>query len=437
VERRDFLKFGVTVRVGAAAAPKPPQLRGPNAAATITADDVAALRHRLQRLRKVDEVLGGADSYSLYAAEVNRSHELLQGSIARPAVRVQLVSLYAEQTQQAGWAALDAGWDGAAADLYRLSYAAAEDAGDHGTASNALALRAYQLASSGRPDIGLTRQSLISASRPDVYPRVRALVHDRAAWTFALVAVAVAVAVLEREVARPGRRHRVRHGGPGPRPSAAPATAGPDAPTTARRWSGPLVPAAGASQRRSPTSAETAGRAAHPRAPPRACASRPVARPTMHVPARQSPERSRRSQSRRCGSARPTCRRPGRPARRSGQGVARRSSPTRPLRPARQAWSPPRPRTPMGPDPRPAMRRTRAPPVQGPPLASALQEWWSWSLFADAAGRGHEVAQRGFHLGVATGFQAAVRVDPQPLARHDPRRGIQQAGDLGHVGHAG
>jgi transcriptional regulator with XRE-family HTH domain len=207
VERRDFLKFGVTVGVGAAAAPNPTQLRRPDAAATITADDVAALRHRLQRLRKVDEVLGGADSYSLYAAEVNRTHELLKGPIAKSAVRVQLVSLYAEQAQQAGWAAFDAGWDDAAADLYRLSFAAAEDAGDHGTASNALALRAYQLASSSRPDIGLTRQSLTSASRPDVHPRVRALVHDRAAWTFALVGeakeAAAALAVVEEQLQAP------------------------------------------------------------------------------------------------------------------------------------------------------------------------------------------------------------------------------------------
>ncbi len=97
------------------------------------------------RLRKLDDTLGGADTYTLYAAEAGVTERLLQQSTNRESIHNDLLALHAEQSQQAGWAAFDAGWHDAAKAHYRQSHAAAKEAGDLGLAGNALAFHAYQL----------------------------------------------------------------------------------------------------------------------------------------------------------------------------------------------------------------------------------------------------------------------------------------------------
>lgn len=97
-----------------------------------------------------------------------------------------LLALHAEQSQQVGWAAFDAGWHDLAKNHYRRSHAAATETGDAGLAGNALAFHAYQLIGLGRPARLISEKSVHAAERPGVAPGVQALLYSRAAWTFAL-----------------------------------------------------------------------------------------------------------------------------------------------------------------------------------------------------------------------------------------------------------
>jgi tetratricopeptide (TPR) repeat protein len=159
---------------------------GADAGARSSDTVVEELRRRLIRLRKLDEHLGGADTYDLYAAEARVSEHLLRSGVNRESVRRELLAIHAEQSQQAGWAAFDAGWQDLAKKHYREGHAAAVEAGDTGLAGNALAFHAYQLIALGQPAREVSEKSVHAAQQDGVDPGVRALLHSRAAWTFAL-----------------------------------------------------------------------------------------------------------------------------------------------------------------------------------------------------------------------------------------------------------
>ncbi|MDP8969369.1 MAG: XRE family transcriptional regulator [Actinomycetota bacterium] len=159
---------------------------GTGSNSSATPDVVDELARRLVRLRKLDIHLGGADTYHLYAAEADLSTSLITEGTNLATVHRGLLSVHAEQSQQAGWAAFDAGWHGIAKDHYRRSYAAATEAGDLGLAGNALAFRAYQLIALDRPARAISEKSVHVAAQASVDPGVRALLYSRAAWTFAL-----------------------------------------------------------------------------------------------------------------------------------------------------------------------------------------------------------------------------------------------------------
>ncbi len=182
VLRRDFLRAGSAVAVASLLA----TVVGAPAAGRTSTDLLAELRSRLVRLRKLDDTLGGADTYTLYAAEAGVTEQLLRQSTNRETVHNDLLALHAEQSQQAGWAAFDAGWHDAATEHYRQSHAAAREAGDAGLAGNALAFHAYQLLALDKPARAASEQSIHAAELDGVDPGVRSLLYSRAAWTFAL-----------------------------------------------------------------------------------------------------------------------------------------------------------------------------------------------------------------------------------------------------------
>ena len=144
------------------------------------------LTQRLVTLRKLDNHLGGADTYRLYAAEADLSAQLLRQGSNRDGVNRRLIALHAEQSQQAGWAAFDAGWHDQATAHFQRGHTAATEIRDAGLAGNALAFAAYQRITLGRPARLASEKSLHAAGLPGVHPQVRALLCSRAAWTFAL-----------------------------------------------------------------------------------------------------------------------------------------------------------------------------------------------------------------------------------------------------------
>ncbi|WP_153033304.1 XRE family transcriptional regulator [Amycolatopsis sp. YIM 10] len=184
VLRREFVKLGAGLAAGtfgSSVAGRPSAVSG----SRIGLSALAELRANSTRLRSLDDHLGGAETYRLYVAEVQRTAALLKAKSFSGEIRRELLQLFAEQAQQAGWAAFDAGWHEKAARLYDTSYAAARDARNEELAGNALAHQAYQLVSTGKRGVDATNAS-VAIARATADPAVKSLLYQRAAWTHAL-----------------------------------------------------------------------------------------------------------------------------------------------------------------------------------------------------------------------------------------------------------
>ncbi|WP_256104843.1 helix-turn-helix domain-containing protein [Streptomyces sp. ODS05-4] len=153
----------------------------------ITTSYVDRLRERTARLRRLDDILGGGDTYRVYLAEVQRTKAVLhRGSFTGEGVRLRLTALLAEQAQQAGWAAFDGGRGREAASLYEESRAYAQEAGDTDLYGNSLAFLAYgTLARDRRTAVAIAQESCATVT--DATPAsVRALLYERLAWASAV-----------------------------------------------------------------------------------------------------------------------------------------------------------------------------------------------------------------------------------------------------------
>ncbi|MFF4592454.1 hypothetical protein [Amycolatopsis sp. NPDC001319] len=188
VLRRDFMRLGAGV-----AATTLVGLPSGVSGNKIGDSTVVELRDNMVRLRRLDDHLGGADTYRLYLAEVEKTAGLLKDASFVGGARRELLTLFAEQAQQAGWAAFDAGWHDQARDLYERSFNAAKEAENAGLAGNALAYRAYQLTSQGQDATDLSSKSFKIADKVGD-PAIRSLLYQRGAWSFAVSGNAEGVA---------------------------------------------------------------------------------------------------------------------------------------------------------------------------------------------------------------------------------------------------
>ena len=182
VRRRKFFKAsaGVGLAVGL------PDLTRPRVGSRISGDYPARLRERTARLRRLDEVLGGGDTYRVYLGEYQSTKALLRDATYNEGTGRSLLAVLAEQAQQAGWAAFDGGRHRDATGLYETSHAAALEAGDTELAGNALAFLAYQTINDDRQtSIGIASRAVAEAG-PDAAPGVRALLYERLAWAHAV-----------------------------------------------------------------------------------------------------------------------------------------------------------------------------------------------------------------------------------------------------------
>ncbi|WP_328559774.1 XRE family transcriptional regulator [Streptomyces coelicoflavus] len=179
VRRRTVLQVATT---GLAAAL--PALHRPQTPKRITTQYVDLLRARTARLRRLDDVLGGGDTYRVYLSEYQSTKAVLRATSATDDTHRRLLSLLAEQAQQAGWAAFDGGRPADAGSLYEESMAAAREAGDDDLLGNSYAFLAYQTADRGRAaEIAARSTTTITGATP---AGVRALLHERMAWACAV-----------------------------------------------------------------------------------------------------------------------------------------------------------------------------------------------------------------------------------------------------------
>ncbi|WP_280265178.1 helix-turn-helix transcriptional regulator [Nocardia wallacei] len=170
-KRRAFLALA---GIGVAALPQPP--RG------VGTTDVEQMRQKFARLVSVDSYLGGADTFRMYFAELAHTEQILSRSSCSSAVRRDLTELAAEQAQQSGWAAFDAGFKSTAVDLFEYSRRAADESASRELAANAFVHIAY---ASGTGESVEAADSACAAIGSRAQPKARALLESRRAWSLA------------------------------------------------------------------------------------------------------------------------------------------------------------------------------------------------------------------------------------------------------------
>ncbi|TLF72850.1 XRE family transcriptional regulator [Nocardia cyriacigeorgica] len=172
-KRRAFLALaGLAVTI-----PDDPTLR------RIGARDVDEMRQTFARLEDLDSYLGGADTFRLYVTELSRTEQILSRANAALDVRTSLTELAAEQAQQAGWAAFDAGSTDTAMKLFHYSRRAADEAESVELATNALMHISYV-----SRDVDCARGAEAACARIGrrAPAKVRALLESRRAWSCAV-----------------------------------------------------------------------------------------------------------------------------------------------------------------------------------------------------------------------------------------------------------
>ncbi len=144
------------------------------------------LRQRTARMRRLDDILGGGDTHRVYLGEYQATKAVLREASYTEETGRALLSVLAEQAQQAGWAAFDAGNHADARGLYEDSHRAAAEAGDAALAGNALAFLAYLRINGDRLAGVETAEQSCRTAGADAPPGVRALLHERLAWAYAV-----------------------------------------------------------------------------------------------------------------------------------------------------------------------------------------------------------------------------------------------------------
>ncbi|MBR7837270.1 hypothetical protein KDL01_28590 [Actinospica durhamensis] len=175
----------------------------------VAASDVELLRARTARHRRLDDYLGGADTYQLYALDLEETRTLIRAASYTAATGRLLAALYAEQAQQAGWAAFDAGMHERAEQLYLASHEAARSAGDAALAGNAFALLGYQQNQIGQESVATAAEAYREAG--DRAPSgARVLFAQRLAWAHAVAgqvgATQTALEIAARHLREPDGR---------------------------------------------------------------------------------------------------------------------------------------------------------------------------------------------------------------------------------------
>lgn len=152
----------------------------------IGATQVQQLHLRTARLRRLDDHLGGMDTYAVYTGELAATERLIRSASYSSAVAGALTGVLAEQAQMAGWAAFDAGRFAESRRHYRQALDAARQSGDAGLEGNSLAFLAYEKADRATAE----ESTRVAGTRAT--PRVRALLHERLAWAHAVSGQALA-----------------------------------------------------------------------------------------------------------------------------------------------------------------------------------------------------------------------------------------------------
>ncbi|MGW1989309.1 hypothetical protein [Embleya sp. NPDC001921] len=172
---------GLAVRVAhewlLADAPQVYEMRSGRRVGIALADTI---RERGDRLRRLDDVVGGNDLYPAIATELADTVTVLREGAYTEETGRALLTVGAELAQLAGWVASDMGRNAQAERDYLAGVQLAHAAGNRPLAANLLSTLSYQVANTGNPsEAVLIARSAEAGGRRDATPNIRALLPTR------------------------------------------------------------------------------------------------------------------------------------------------------------------------------------------------------------------------------------------------------------------
>ncbi|WP_434743735.1 transcriptional regulator [Micromonospora sp. SH-82] len=165
---------------------EPPQRYELAAGRRVGAGTVDRVEQRVRQLRRLDDHVGGAETYAVVSAELDATAGLLrEGSHSERVTRRLLVTI-ADLCQLAGFVAEDAGRVGEARRYYLAGMRAAHAGGDAAAAANCLSTLSYLEANLGdRREAVMLARSAYAGGRHAAEATGRSLLLERVAWAHA------------------------------------------------------------------------------------------------------------------------------------------------------------------------------------------------------------------------------------------------------------
>ncbi|UGT59389.1 hypothetical protein [Nocardia asteroides] len=145
--------------------------------------DATAMRSKFARLVELDSYLGGADTFHLYFSELSRTEQILTRSNQTLKLRRELTILAAEQAQQAGWAAFDAGRADMAVRFFDYGRRVAEEVDSMDLVANSFLHVSYV---TGAAESVRSAELARAAISPGARGKRMALLDSRRAWSYAV-----------------------------------------------------------------------------------------------------------------------------------------------------------------------------------------------------------------------------------------------------------
>lgn len=164
----------------------PPQRYELAAGRRVGASTVERVEQRVRQLRRLDDHVGGGETYAMVAAELDATAGLLREGAHTEAVARRLLVTISDLCQLAGFVAEDAGRTADARRYYLVGMRAAHAGGDPASAANCLSSLSYLEANLGdrREAVTLAR-SAYAGGRHAAEATGRALLLERVAWAHA------------------------------------------------------------------------------------------------------------------------------------------------------------------------------------------------------------------------------------------------------------
>ncbi|MEV4211971.1 helix-turn-helix transcriptional regulator [Micromonospora sp. NPDC049662] len=165
---------------------EPPQRYELSAGRRVGDETVARIEDRVRQLRRLDDHVGGAETYAMVSAELAATADLLREGSYREAVSRRLLVVIADLCQLAGFVAEDSGRVAEARHYYLTGMRAAHTGGDAASAANCLSSLSYLEANLGdRREAATLARSAYVGGKHAAEATGQALLLERVAWAHA------------------------------------------------------------------------------------------------------------------------------------------------------------------------------------------------------------------------------------------------------------